>query len=198
MYKLITILFHPFSFLLLGILILFNTNTYINFSYSDQLKLLVYIVLFINTMVLPVIFAWYLASKGHIKSILMEDINDRKLIYFFTFLLYLVTLFILSGFSVPSIVYKYAFGATLAVGSLFVFALVQKKLSAHMVGIGGLTGTLVMLSIKLHTDLLALICVLLVLSGLVGMARISLKAHLENEIYWGFIVGFFAQVFIYS
>ena len=86
----------------------------------------------------------------------------------------------------------------MAVGSLFVFALVRKKLSAHLTGIGGLVGTLVMLSIKLHTDFLALICVLIVLSGIIGMSRIKLEAHNENEVYLGFLLGFFSQVFIFS
>jgi hypothetical protein len=198
MSRIITLLFHPFSFLFLGVLILFNTNTYINFSYPDSLKLMVYLVLFVNTMILPVVFAWYLASKGHITSIAMDDISDRKLIYFFSFILYLATLFVLSGFNVPGVIYKYAFGATLTVGCMFVFALARKKLSAHLSALGGLCGALIMISIKIHTDFLALICVLVLLSGIVGMARIQLNAHKENEIYWGFLIGFFAQIFVFN
>ena len=159
---------------------------------------MVYLVLFVNTMVIPVAFAWYMSSKGLISSIEMDDIADRKLMYFFTFLLYLVTLFVLSGFNVPSYVYKYAFGATLTVGVLFVFALVRKKLSAHLSAIGGMAGALVMISIKLHTDFLTLICVMILLGGLVGMSRLKLKAHREHEIYWGFLIGFFSQIFIFN
>ena len=155
-------------------------------------------VLFVNTMVLPVVFAWYLLSKGHIKSIAMAEISDRKLMYFSTFILYLMTLFVLRGFEVPPYVYKYAFGATLTVGILFVFALVSKKLSAHLAGLGGLAGAIVMISIKSQTDFLAFICVLILFAGIVGMSRLILNAHKENEIYFGFLLGFFSQVLIFS
>lgn len=198
MYKLISLFLHPFSFLLVGILILFNTNTFLNFSFSTDLKFLVYAIVFINTMVLPVTFAWYLSNRGHIKSILFDDVSDRKIIYFISFIFYLATLFVLSGFDVPGAVYKYAFGATMTVGALFVLALVRKKLSAHLAALGGLVGALSMLSIRLHTDFMILIYALVILSGVVGVARIQVGAHREHEVYWGFLLGFFSQVLIFN
>ena len=164
---------HPFSLLLVGVFIVFKTNTYINFSYPDELKLIVYSMIAINTMALPVFFAWYLTAKGHVKSIAMDDITDRKLMYFFTFLLYIITQFILSTLEVPAVVYKFSFGATLTIGMLFVFALFRQKISAHMSGLGGLVGFL-------------------------AMARMKMKAHREREIYIGFLLGFFSQVFLFS
>ena len=148
-------------------------------------------------MVLPVLFAWYLAKNGYVSSILMDNLRDRKIIYIITFVFYLATLFVLSGFEVPSPIYKYAFGSTMTVGVLFVLALVKKKLSAHLAALGGMVGALSMLSIRLHTDFMALIYSLVFLAGIVAIARIEVGAHKENEIYWGFLLGFFAQIFIY-
>lgn len=159
---------------------------------------MVYLVLVVNTMLVPVLFAWYLTSKGYVSSIMMDDVNDRKLMYFFTFLLYLITLFVLSGFSVPSAIYKYAFGGTLTIGILFILALFRKKVSAHLSALGGLAGAMIMLSIRLHTDFLALICVVFILSGIVAMSRLTLKAHSEKEVYVGFIIGLLSQILIFS
>jgi len=198
MFKLISFLFHPFSFLLLGTFILFNTHTYINFSYSDELKLLVYAVIFLNTMLLPVLISWYWSKKGRISSILMEQIADRKKIYLITFGFYLATLFVLSSFGVPVVIYKYALGAGLTVGALFILALLNKKISAHLSAIGGLCGALVMLSFRLQTDMLTLIAVFVLLAGIIATARIQVKAHNEIEVYLGFLLGFFTQVFIFS
>ena len=198
MFKLISFLFHPFSFLLLGTFILFNTSTYINFSYSNELKLLVYAVIFLNTMVLPVIIAWYMSKKGSISSILMDKLTDRKKIYLITFGFYVTTLFVLSNFGIPAVIYKYIFGASLTVAVLFVLAMLGKKLSAHLSAIGGLCGAMVMISLRLQTDLLTLIAVFILLGGLIGMARIQVNAHKEYEVYWGFLLGFFTQVFIFS
>ena len=128
----------------------------------------------------------------------MDDITDRKLMYFFTFRLYIITQFILSTLEVPAVVYKFSFGATLTIGMLFVFALFRQKISAHMSGLGGLVGFLAMLSVRLHTNLLALICILFVLTGIAAMARMKMKAHREREIYIGFLLGFFSQVFLFS
>lgn len=148
-------------------------------------------------MLLPVAFAWYLSSRGHIKNILMDDISDRKIIYFISFIFYLATLFVLSGLNVPAAIYKYAFGATLTIGVLFVLTLVQKKLSAHLAAIGGLFGALVMLSMRLQTDFMILIYTMIILAGIVGMSRIYMGAHKSNEVYLGFLLGFFSQVFIF-
>jgi hypothetical protein len=160
--------------------------------------MLVYGVIFLNTMLLPVIIAWYWSKKGRISSILMEQIADRKKIYLITFGFYLATLFVLSSFGVPTIVYKYTLGAGLTVGALFIFALLNKKLSAHLAAVGGLCGALVMLSFRLQTDLLTLIAVFILLAGVIGSARIQVKAHNESEVYLGFLLGFCTQVFIFS
>jgi len=191
-------MFHPFSFLLLGTLILFNTHTYVNFSYTNDFKTIVYIVIFINTMILPAIIVWYLSKRGIIDSIYLEKTSDRKIVYVINFCFYLVALFLLSSLNAPSVIYKLAFGSTLIIGLLFVFVLMNRKYSAHLAAFGGLTGALVMLSIKLNTDFLALISVVVILGGVVGMSRMMVKAHKENEIYWGFLIGFFAQVLIFS
>ncbi len=198
MAKLISLLFHPFSFFLLGVLIFFNSSTFINFSYSNELKVMVYLVILVNTMIIPVAFAWYLLSKGHIQTIMMENVEDRKLMYFFTLLLYLITLFILSGFSVPGHIYKFGLAATITTGVLFILTFAKVKLSAHMAALGGLTGALIMLSLILNTDFLNLICVVFLLSGIVATSRLRLNAHKEFEIYWGFLLGFLSQVLIFS
>ena len=67
-----------------------------------------------------------------------------------------------------------------------------------MAAIGGLIGVLVMKSNELNTDFLSLIFVLLILGGIVGMSRMMVKAHKENELYWGFLIGMCSQFLIFS
>lgn len=139
-----------------------------------------------------------MSKKGRISSILMDEIADRKKIYVISFGFYLATLFVLSSFGIPAVVYKYILGASLTIAVLFIFTLLNIKLSAHLSAIGGLCGVLVMLSFRLQTDLLSLILVFILLAGLVGTARIQVKAHKELEVYAGFLLGFLTQVFIFS
>jgi membrane-associated phospholipid phosphatase len=70
------------------------------------------------------------------------------------------------------------------------------KISAHMIGMGGLCGTLICISIKLQTDMLAFLLIAIIFSGLVGASRILLKAHNPSQIYIGFFVGVFWQAAI--
>ena len=197
MSKLLSFLFHPFYFVLLGIFIFFNTNTYINFGYSRDLKLFIYAVVFLNTMLLPTLIGAYLNNRGQITSIHLDTIRDRKIMYVITFAFYVATLFVLTSFNVPTVVYRFALGASLTVAALFVLALFNKKVSAHMSAIGGICGSLVMLTVRLQTDFLNLIFVFFLLAGIVGAARIEVGAHREREVYLGFLLGFLAQVFIF-
>ena len=198
MFKFISFLFHPFSFFLLGTMILFNTNSYVNFSFSDELKIRIYILIVMNTMIFPGLIVWYLSKRNIVESIYLEKISDRKIVYIINFSFYVVTLFLLSSLNVPSVIYKFAFGCTMVIGLLFVFALLNRKYSAHLAAIGGLVGALVMKSNELNTDFIGLIFVLLILGGIVGMSRLMLNAHKEQEIYLGFLIGLFSQILIFS
>lgn len=66
----------------------------------------------------------------------------------------------------------------------------------HTVGIGGFLAmviiTMVNTSVPLY-DLRPILLGVIVLAGLVGTARLVLKAHVPQEIYGGYIVGFFGQ-----
>jgi len=179
-------------------MILFNTNSYVNFSFSDELKTRIYILIVINTMLIPGLIVWYLSKRGIIESIYLNKISDRKIVYVINFSFYVASLFLLSSLNVPSVIYKFAFGCTMVIGILFVFTLINKKFSAHMAAIGGLIGVLVMKSNELNTDFLSLIFVLLILGGIVGMSRMMVKAHKENELYWGFLIGMCSQFLIFS
>nr|MBA3901746.1 hypothetical protein [Bacteroidota bacterium] len=63
------------------------------------------------------------------------------------------------------------------------------KVSAHMVGMGGLAGAVIGLSVKFSINLQVLIISLLILSGLVGYARLQLSAHTHTQVYFGFLIG---------
>jgi len=65
-----------------------------------------------------------------------------------------------------------------------------------MLGLGGLLGFFINISMYQHENYLKLIIVLLLLSGLVASARLVLKAHTTSEVVLGFFIGLLLQ-FIY-
>ena len=64
------------------------------------------------------------------------------------------------------------------------------KVSTHMVGMGGLVGALIAFSLLFYFNPIFLLCVLLILSGIVGTARMILRQHSLSQIFAGFGIGF--------
>ena len=63
------------------------------------------------------------------------------------------------------------------------------KISAHMIGMGGLIGVIIGVSERLTLDLNATLIVLFVMAGFVGFSRLRLNAHNPFQVYLGFLVG---------
>jgi hypothetical protein len=62
-----------------------------------------------------------------------------------------------------------------------------------MLGIGGVVGVLFSLNI-LFGGILQIIIISVLFAGVLGVARINEKAHNENQVYAGFLIGFFIEV----
>lgn len=61
-------------------------------------------------------------------------------------------------------------------------------------GIGGLLGGLSGIAIRLNLDFTAMIIYGLIVSGLLGFARLKLNAHKPFQVYTGFLLGFFVML----
>ena len=59
-----------------------------------------------------------------------------------------------------------------------------------MIGIGGLVGLILALSMKLIIDLQIILIILFIVSGLLGTIRLFLNEHKPIQIYSGFVLGF--------
>ena len=58
-----------------------------------------------------------------------------------------------------------------------------------MVGIGGMVGLFIALSFRFYVDVVWLLAIFLVLSGVVAWARLALNAHRPSQVYAGFLIG---------
>ena len=58
-----------------------------------------------------------------------------------------------------------------------------------MVAIGGLFGTYAGFAILFRYDLTVLLYCIALVAGLVGFARLKLKAHTPRQVYSGFLLG---------
>ena len=194
--KILSTLFHPLLIPLIGLLILFNTNTYINYSTPKELKQFIIMLIIMSTLIIPLLIALFLLNKGFITSLQMESQKERRLPYMFTIICYMFTLYMLTTIPIQSIIFKFFIGATISVIIAFILNL-KWKVSAHMIGIGGLVGALFYMAIYLETNMTLYIITAILVAGLVGSARLILKAHNAMQVYLGFMVGVMCQAAVF-
>jgi membrane-associated phospholipid phosphatase len=185
--KLITGIFNPLLMPTLGILILFNTNSYYSMLSYDAQKV-IFLTIIISTCLLPLSFLPLFYYQSIIKDINMKSNKERIIPFFVIFVIYFLAYFLLNNMGVPPVINNVILGASITILLLALIAF-KWKISAHMAGIGGLIAALLIFSFKLHANLLLYLIIAIVVAGLIGTSRITLKAHTPKEIYSGFGLG---------
>lgn len=182
-------LLHPLFIPLYGYALILFTNNFYSYFFSLKVKLLLLSIVFTFTCLLPVINLLILHRFKLIRSLSLEDANQRTFPYIVTIVFYLGMAYLVWDFSVPFVFKSVILAGAICIGLTLLINL-KWKISAHMTGIGGLTGAVVMLSVSLHQNFIPLICVLLALSGILAFSRLQLRAHSPAQVYAGFLMGF--------
>lgn len=194
--NLLSRLFHPIFMPLLGMFILFNSATIYNYRYQDNYKNIIYLLLLVNTILMPLLFSWVLKRNGIISSLEMKYVDERKWPYLFTFLMFLFTIWLFVQLNMAPLLLYFTLAAAISIFVLLVASLLKIKISAHLLSLGGLAGMLILLHLKTGTDMISVFSAIIIISGLVGTARLKLKAHTSLEIYTGFLIGLLTQLFL--
>ncbi len=190
--KIISTVFHPTVMPILGLLIILNTESYINYALPLELKKAILFLIGTSTFIIPLLIALLLLNRGLINSLEMETQKERTIPYVFTIAFYIFSLYMLNKAPIPPIIFKFIIGATLSVILAFIIN-IKWKISAHMIGIGGLIGALFCVSFLLDVYITPYIVFSLLVAGLIGSSRLILKAHTSLQIYIGLAVGIICQ-----
>lgn len=154
-----------------------------------------------TTFLIPALGISLLRPLGLVRSLEMHDKQERTGPYIIAGIFYLwMVKNTLSG-AVPLLFAKFVLGATIALFFAF-FTNIFVKISAHATGMGALVAMLLLLAfewagvgLETPTILLSINTILafaVVLAGLVGMARLSLRIHAPAELWPGYAAGFVA------
>ena len=145
-------------------------------------------IVFFTTFFLPAAFIFFMIKKGLIGSLYIDAREERTVPYIVTIVFFILTYYLLKQLQLSSIYSFFMIGATLLVISVLLINMFW-KISSHMAAIGALTGMVIGLSWFLGMLFLGLIITALVLSGIVGYARLRLNAHTPAQVYGGFLLG---------
>ena len=158
----------------------------LKFSFKAGLLLLV----FFFTFLIPSYLLYVLYRLKIIKSLTMENLQDRRLPYLLIVILY--TVFSYASFRymklLPEMTVIMA-SITFSI-SCVAFISLYWQISAHATGMGGVIGALLTLTLKMHLDTLLIpVLAVIILAGFLMSARLYLNAHTPRQIMVGLVLG---------
>jgi hypothetical protein len=185
--KFISIVLHPVFMPLLALYLTLETLPSVAFAISQYLNY-IYGIVICCTIIFPLLSIFFLMIKGRVNSLEMSNYKERSLPLFITVIWMSLGFFMLNAvlFYAP-ILKAEIIGAILII--LFA-AIISKfwKISLHLLAIGGVVGIFIALQL-MEGGVLHLLLIFILLSGILGIARIAQKAHNHTQVYLGFLLG---------
>ena len=184
--KIVSILFHPVFVPTITVFLVIKI--YSNIIILENQAGIILIGTCVFSLILPLLSVFILLLTKKIDSLEMPKKEERFLPILFA------SICMILGFYFMKEIFSYApIMKSIYLGAIYVMLialLITKKwkISLHMLAIGGATGVLIMLEFLFGQNLILLLITILI-SGILGFSRLSLKAHSLNQIYAGFIVG---------
>ena len=178
--KIISIILHPIFMPLLALYLTLETLPSEAFA--------IYGIVICCTIILPLLSIFFLMRKGRVSSLEMSNHKERSLPLFITVLWMSLGFYMLNH----TLIYPYLlkvelFGAIL----IIIFAAIISKfwkISLHLLAIGGVVGVFIALKL-MGGGILYVLLIFILLSGVLGVARVKQKAHNHTQVYVGFLLG---------
>lgn len=192
---LISLLCHPLLMVTYACLLLFYGigNTVYDFMTPAETKWRISLIVFMFSFVFPVLNIFILFRLRRIPAITLSNPKDRTFPYIMTALFYFGLAYLLFDINIWNSIKLFIAGGGLAI---LLTALInfRYKISAHMVGIGGLLGFLISVSYLIRFDMTLFYIIVIFAAGLIGFARLQLGEHRPSQVYLGFLMGLVVQL----
>lgn len=185
--KIISIIFHPILIPTLGLLLLLNSGFYFSMLSWDA-KRYILLVVFFSTGILPMLSVAILALNPRF-DINMQNSRDRIIPLLFSSAFYYLGYMLLNKMKAFPVFKIFMIASVLVILLLLVIS-IKWKISTHMAAMGALAGTFFALSFRSGVNPAGPILLVILISGIVGSARLILQKHSLWQITTGFLSGF--------
>jgi hypothetical protein len=186
--KLVSFIFQPLLMPTLAFFILLQLPVYFAVVIPISAKWMLMGIIFFTTFFLPAAFIFFMIKRGMIGSLYIDSREERTVPYIITTVFYILAYYLLKRLQLSPVYSFFMIGGILLVLSILFINFIW-KISSHMAAVGALTGMVIGLSNFLGTLFMNLIITGLLLSGVVGYARLRLQAHTPAQVYAGFALG---------
>ena len=187
-FQIISLVFQPLLIPTYAMLLLINMDLFSLLPMFWQWTAVLGTIIF--TGVLPALPIWLMMKRGEVNDLFISKREERTMPYLFSFLAYVFwALFIWRTLQFPKFMVAMGVGSALSI-FIIVFINLKWKISAHVAGMGGLTGAIFGVCYRSAINPVWLFGIVLAISALVALSRIELKAHTPAQALAGFVVGF--------
>jgi len=189
-YKIISLVFQPLLIPTFAMILLMNMDVFSTMSSLWRWVAIIGTLLF--TGILPAVPILFMMKRGEVNDLFISKKEERTMPYLFSFMAYVFwALFMWRTLLFPTFIVAMGMGSAV---SIFIIVLINLKwkISAHMAGVGGLCGSVFGVCYRMALNPMWLFVVILVISALVALSRLELKAHTPGQVLAGFGVGFVA------
>ena len=185
--KILSYILHPIFMPLIVIWISLNYVEYFQLVFSNYTKPL-YIIIAVFTLILPLAASVLFVIFKKVESLEMRTKEERNGPVFVSIMIMIIGYPFFKSISQLS-----PYLTSVYLSSVFIliiaFLITKRwKISLHMLGIGGATGSFIALN-YIFGGMYFWVILFLFLSGLLVSARLNLKAHNRSQVYAGFLLG---------
>lgn len=197
MARTVSILFTPFYWPLLGIILMFWFSRMQSLPFNYKLKT-VFLVYLLSIYLPTLLIRMYHRYNGW-SPFQMSQKEKRMIPYIISILCYFGCYYMLNWLRVPhhmSIILILAIMTQIMCATINVWW----KISSHMAAMGGVTAMVYFFSNYFGINIFWWFCMVIILSGLVGTSRLILRQHSLPQVLAGFFMGYFLStiILIYS
>ena len=193
--KILSYLLHPILMPIIVLYIGINNVDYfylIFHNYSNTL----YLIILAFTMVLPLISAILFVKLGRVESLEMRKRKERRGPLFISILIMIIGFPIFYSIAKLSPHLSAIYISSIILLFFSFLITIRWKISLHMLGVGGASGTFIALN-YIFGGIYYWVILFFFLSGLLAFSRLDQKAHNESQVYVGFVLGcIFQSLFI--
>ena len=185
--RVLSIIFHPVVIPTLGMILLLNSGFYFSML-SWEAKRFILLVVFFTTCILPLLTVSLMALNPRF-DINMSKSTDRIIPQLAASVFYYFGFVLLGRISIFPVLKLFMLASVLVIIALLLISF-KWKISIHMAAMGSLAGAFFALSFRKGMNPVYALLIIVLVSGLVGTARLAQNKHNIWQIVAGYALGF--------
>lgn len=190
--KIFSYVFHPLIMPSIGVFFIFSSGTYLSFMPSEGIRI-IFLITFLGTFIIPLCFIPVYYYFNIVKNIEMDTPSQRVIPLLMTFFTYCCTFYLMRRIPIPFVNNFILACCVVLLLNLLIF--LKWKISSHLLGLGGLTGLLISMNVRLNADINYFLIITLLVTGFVAASRLKLNAHTPTQVYSAYLTGVFVVSF---